>query len=171
MPSRINFDVDEETGIKIADIMAATGISTKRHLFEAALDILARVQRLVSENRVVLAVNSSQLDSVLRAVGDGVLIVERPLGTPCRWLVQRPTDWRSTPWIKGTRVHVSDVLALQKADPQVSEQELAHDLNVPLEAIAECTAFARANMGLIEAEDREAGLRSNSREHLEPAAR
>ena len=170
MTSRINFDVDEETRVKIEDVMATTGISTKRRLFEAALDVLARVQRLVHEERVIVAVKANQLDSVLQSAGEGVLIVEQPPATQPRWLVQRPTDWRVTPWVKGSRVHVSDVLAMLAADPELTPAEIADDLKLPADAIAECLAYAKTNKALIEAEDREAGLRNEKRgDHAAPA--
>jgi uncharacterized protein (DUF433 family) len=169
MASRINFDVDDETKVKIDDVMAATGISTKRRLFEAALDILARVRGLVREQRVILAVKTSDLDSVLRSVDKGVLVVEQPPAQAPKWLVPRPSDWRSTPWIKGTRVHVSDVIAMLAADPELTVDEISQDLKVPAEAVSECLAYAEANKALIEAEERETALRSEHRGDHAPA--
>jgi uncharacterized protein (DUF433 family) len=171
MASRINFDVDEETQVKIEDVMASTGISTKRRLFEAALDVLARVQRLLHEERVIVAVKANQLDSVLQSAGEGVLIVEQPPGTGPRWLVQRPGGWRSTPWVKGTRVHVSDVVAMLAADPKLTPREIADDLNLPVDAVNECVVYAKVNKALIDAEDREAGLRNEERGDHAPSPR
>jgi len=163
MSSRINFDVDDETRVKIDDVMATTGISTKRRLFEVALDELERIQRLVHEGRVIVAVKPSQLDSFVRSAGDGVLIVEQPAATGPRWLVQRPNDWRITPSIKGTRVNVSDILAIFKADPDITADEIAQDLKVPVDAVRECLEYAEANRSMLDAEEREAGLRAVSR--------
>lgn len=171
MSSRINFDVDDETRVKIDDVMATTGISTKRRLFEVALDGLDRIQRLVHDGRVIVAVKPSQLDSFVRAAGEGVLIVEQPTVTIPRWLVQRPNDWRSTPSIKGSRVHVSDVLAILKADPDLTPDEIARDLMVPADAVSECLEYAGANRPLIEAEERETRLRAANRGDYAATAR
>lgn len=160
MTTRVNFDVDEETKIRIDDVMSIAKISTKRRLFEMALDMFEKVHRLVSQNWVVVAVKSNQLPGVLHAAHDGVVIVNEPDNPTYRWLVARPGDWRTAPWIKGTRLHISDIMAMTKTDPSLSSEDMANDLKVPREAIEESLAYIQTNQSLIEAEEREAATRA-----------
>ena len=44
--------------------------------------------------------------------------------------------------VKGTRLRVADIVAMFNADPELTPEEVARDLKVPNEAIAECHAYA-----------------------------
>ena len=159
MAKRINFNVDDETTLQIEQAMAATDSPSKRALFLKALDRLIEGYRLVhEENRVIVAVRSEQWQRVSKAAGDAI-VLDRPWSPSYRWLVHRQGDWRATPWIKGTRLHVSDILAMTQAEPHLIPEQFASDLKIQVSALDEALSYIAANRDLIEAEEREAAAR------------
>ena len=159
MTKRINFDVDDETTLKIEQAMAATDSPSKRALFLRALERMIEDHRLVhEENRVIVAVRSERWHRVSKAADDAI-VLEQPRSPSYRWLIHRQGDWRATPWIKGTRLHVSDILAMTQAEPHLALEQLADDLKIPAAALDEALSYIAANRDLVEAEEREAAVR------------
>ncbi len=157
---RVNFEVDPETKRRIEDAMESLELDSQRQLFAKALDTLLREQSLVrDENRAIVAIRASLLGKASRVLGD-VMILERPRRSKTDWLVMRPGDWRSTPWIKGTRLHVSDIRSLRRTEPDFDAETLADELSIPPTAATEALDYIEEHEELLAAEEREAGRRS-----------
>ena len=157
--SRINFEVDDEDRIEIQRLQEATGARTQRDLFLQGVGWLARIRRAVEEQHLaVVAIQIGHLEHLAARLPGAVEVLAYPRVVGHRWLVSRP-GWRSTPWFKGRRLHVGDVVHAMEAN-DYTQQEVADELELPLEAVAEALAYCRSNRELLDAEDREAALRA-----------
>jgi uncharacterized protein (DUF433 family) len=153
---RLNFEVDEAVKEKLEALRVQRGTSTQKQVFEEALELLARRELLVrQQGRSLIAVRPEAVDRIAKTVGD-VILVDVPSRASV-WLVIRE-GWRRTPWLVGTRLHISDVMPL--LDEPLSDEEAALELELPLQAIAACRGYIAENRDLIEAEEREAARRS-----------
>ncbi len=171
MGKRVNFDVSDETTEQIEQAMAVIGARSQRSLFLRALNRLLESHRLVhDEKRMIVAVRSERWHRVSKAADDAI-ILEQPKSPTYRWLIDRPGDWRATPWIKGARLHVSDIMAMVAAEPDLAPEKLAEDLHIPMLALDEAFSYIAANRDLIEAEEREAAARIRKSKKRAPASR
>lgn len=157
--TRLNFEVDDSLREMLEELRVSRGARTQKQVFEEALELLARRELLVRrQGRSLIAVRPEAVEEIARLVGD-VVILDVPM-TQWGWLVERE-GWRATPWIKGTRFHVSDVMAFldETRDENLTDAEVAQELELTVAAVTECRRFIDVNRELVEAEEREAARR------------
>lgn len=65
-----------------------------------------------------------------------------------RWLVARPHPWRRQLWVKGRRLLASQVFSDMRANDMTPEQ-IAEDLDLPIAAIDEVVRYCEENAALI----------------------
>lgn len=139
--TRLNFEVTDAFRRRVEELRDRLGLRTMTALLAAAVG----------------ALEASLADKPL---------IEKPYANS-QCLVTRP-GWRKTPWIRGHRLHVSDLV--QDIVDTENDMAIAIDYCLPVEAVEECREYIKKNLDLIKQEENEAALlcmeRDNAEKHI-----
>lgn len=146
---RQNFDVTPEQEAEIAWLRDALGAPTAKDTLLRAVRIAAVLSREAQGGRQVLVRDRS-------GATERLLIpeLERPHAGDWAFLVQRPHQWRRQLYVKGSKLCASQVCRDMVANGQ-TEEEVAADWEIPVEAVREAVRYCAENRALIAAEARE----------------
>ena len=146
---RQNFDVTPEQESEIAALRDALGVSSAKDAVLRAVRIASILSREARAGKVL----------VLRDAAGGMerLMIpelENPAPSGWRYLVERPHNWRRSPYIKGRRLPAAVVWHDLIANHQTVD-EAAEDWDLPVEAVSEAVAWCEQNRAMLTMEAEE----------------
>lgn len=142
---RINFDVSPEQDAELTWLRDALGAGSTKDTVLRAVRVLAVLSRETRQGAQVYVQTSDGQNTRL------LLPELETVGSDWNYLVFRPHDWRTQPWVKGTRILASTVWSDLNVN-QLSPEDVADDLGIPVAAVSECVAWCELNPDLIRME-------------------
>jgi uncharacterized protein (DUF433 family) len=124
-------------------------------LSDAVVTALATLNWVVRQRRAgkrVVAVASADLPASFEEAV--VPELEEALSNQWTWLVAREHPWRRQLWIKGRRLTAGDLARTAEIEGWDAER-VAHEFDLPVEAVDEAQRYLAANRDLVLAEERE----------------
>lgn len=142
---RINFDVSPEQDAELAWLRDALGAASTKDTVLRAVRVLAVLSRETRQGAhlYVQTLNGESVRLLLPEL--------ETVGPDWNFLVQRPHHWRKQPYIKGTRMRASNVWN-DIVTNQLTPEDMAEDLQIPLPAIQEAIAWCELNQDLLRME-------------------
>jgi hypothetical protein len=139
---RANFDVTPEQQARLEELKDAMRASSlKDAVLRTSAVMLLLARELADGKHLYLGERRESADRL-------VLPELEPLSPPWRWLVARPHPWRRQLWVKGRRLLASQIWNDMRANALTAEQ-VAEDLDLPVEAVDEIVRYCEANAALI----------------------
>ncbi len=151
---RQNFDVTPEQEAEIALLQSTFGVGSAKEAILKAVHLTLVLAREVKEGKRIGLVDRRQGGSVTE-----LLLPELEAVGSTRWkyLVARPHAWKKQLYIKGRKLTASQVWLDMLAN-EMSLAEAAENWDLPVDVIAEATAYCEQNHDLLRAEAEEEKL-------------
>jgi len=151
---RIQVDVPDEQVRLMDGLIQRLHLRSRAELWrEAYATFLWVVNELLSGRRVV-SLDAETLSGIDRYKELNLATVQPAIFEHYRYLVARPHPWRRQLCLKGRNMTVGQLVATMKAN-RLSPEEVAEDLNLPLEQVYEALLYYDLHRDLVEAELRE----------------
>jgi uncharacterized protein (DUF433 family) len=141
---------------------------SRADLIQEAIGVLLWYVQETLRGRKVVSVDPSELGNLQRVVELASPAVTLAQPNLYRFLVARPHPWRRQLWLKGRNMTVGQLVATVHAE-EMTPEEAAERLDLPLEQVREAMAYYEVERDLVDAEFREEKRRLQERGYaLEP---
>ena len=148
---RLSADVPEATDARVRETarilyrgVVSDAVTTALETFEWIIDARRRGKRVIA----------TDADSLPPAYEEPVIAGLEGLGQEWTWLVRRDHPWRRQLWVKGRNITAGDLVRTASIEGWPPE-EVAHQFDLPLEAVIEAFRYAESARELISAEEAE----------------
>jgi uncharacterized protein (DUF433 family) len=148
---RQNFNVSIEQEAEIEALQRALDASSAKDAILRAVRIVNCLAKELTPGKTLFACAGTTEGTIPNSVRIILADLERADDVPYSFLVSRPHAWRKQLCLKGHRALPSRIYTDMRAN-NMTPEDVARNLDIPLEAVVEIIRYCEVNAGLIEAE-------------------
>ncbi|PKO23206.1 MAG: hypothetical protein CVU38_05465 [Chloroflexi bacterium HGW-Chloroflexi-1] len=166
---RVQLDLSAAEVTLLDLLQERLSVRSRADLLQQAYGSFLWVVNEMLANRHVVSVETEALERIARFKELSVPAVQPVVFEHYRYLVAKPENWRKQLYLKGRNMTVGQLVYTMRAN-NLSAEEAALDIDLPVEQVREAQAYYETHRELIEAEaDEEKRYLLSQGVQLEPA--
>lgn len=159
---RIQLDLAHEQVSLIDALAQQLALRSRADLLQQAFSLfLWAVDETLSGHHVI-SVDSEQLENISRCKEVNIPALQPLTFQNYQYLTARPHPWKKQLVLKGRNMTVGQLISTMQAN-NLTDEEAADDLDLPLEQIREARAYYQAHQTLVDLEAQEEAARLASK--------
>jgi uncharacterized protein (DUF433 family) len=148
---RVQLDITTQTDALMDHLQRELSCRSRTDLLLEAFHLLVWITEEIKSGRRIISLDPDDMIECKRYKELISPLFTELKGPTYKYLIRRPHPWRKQMWVKGRNMTVGNLVYTMRTN-NLTSQEAAEDLNLPLDAIDESLQYYALNKDLIEIE-------------------